>query len=252
MAGEKQLFAPLPLRAMAAELSGLQMRALACVAAHDRMSLAIGKGQGCRASNERMRGMIGCNFARLCTTLSELVELGFLQREKHGRHTIYRVVYTDDDRLLFSDISGRKPVADRLPSGGVTCCQHNSENGQVQLETVSQYITLSVGIDSVETGEDNSSEEARLSPRNARQDVGTSEKVRSVASEVALFERRFRQNWTQFDGSLSKWVEWLSQQHEELFDEDPTTARRAERLADEVENFIGLIAFENQRAPESI
>ena len=97
----KQLFAPIPLRAMKADLSGLRFRVLSCVAAHDRMSRATGKGRGCDASNKRMADAVGCGFARLCATLSELVDKDFLSRERLGRQTIYRVIYSDDDTFYF-------------------------------------------------------------------------------------------------------------------------------------------------------
>lgn len=109
----KQLFAPVPLRAMAMDVSGLEMRILTCVAAHDRMSLVVGKGQGCSASNQRMQQMIGCSYAALCKSLSVLVDAGLLRRELRGRRTIYRVLYTADDMLLFSNASAAR---DLLPN----------------------------------------------------------------------------------------------------------------------------------------
>jgi hypothetical protein len=216
------------------------------------MSLVNGKGQGCRASNERMREMIGSSYGKLCASLSELVGLGLLQRETLGRHTIYRVIYTDEDRCLFGHTKAKPTCDQTVRENGATCDQHTSENASFLPESGSQYIPLNGVRNFVETSEDNSSEEARLSPRNAQQSIGASEKVRSIASEVALFERRFREDWTQFNGSLHKWVDWLTEQHEELFDEDLVTARRAERLADEVHEFIELVAFEHQRDAASI
>lgn len=247
MAGEKQLFAPVPLRAMAAGLSGLQYAVLINVAAHDRLSLPTGKGQGCRASNERMREMIGCSYGKLCAALTDLCELGYLQRETLGRHTIYRVIYTEEDRCLFGHTTGKTTCDQTVQKSTVTCDQHTSDNARNQPESGSQYISLNEGRDFVETREDNSSEEAHLAARIAQQSKNASKKARSIAAEVALFERRFREDWTQFNGNLNKWVDWLTQQHEELFDEDVGTARRAERLANEVHEFIELVAFENNR-----
>jgi hypothetical protein len=151
MPGEKQLFAPLPLRAMRADLSGLQMSVLTCVAAHDRLSLVKGKGQGCRASNERMREMIGCSYGKLCAALSDLTELGFLQREKLGRHTIYRVTYTDEDRCLFGHTTVKATCDRSVQKSAVTCDQHTSENVSFPPESGSQYIPLNGVRDFVET-----------------------------------------------------------------------------------------------------
>lgn len=203
MASDKSLFAPVPLRAMASDLSGLQLRVLICVAAHDRMSLLTGKGQGCRASNERMSTMIGCSYARLCSTLSELTKAGYLQRESLGRHSVYRVIYTDDDRLLFGNVSQRKAPLDRLPSRGVTGCQHTSNNGAIPPETAEQYIPLNGGRYSVETGKENSSEEARLSSRAARQD----EIEPTAGSQLARLERALKADPVSLDHLA--WMEWL-------------------------------------------
>ena len=150
------LFAPVPLRSMALELSGLQMRVLTCVAAHDRMSLAKGKGQGCRASNERMREMIGCSYGKLCASLNELVAVGLLQREKLGRHTVYRVVYNDDDMCLFGHTKA-PAIGDQTGKPDAAIGDHdNSETRRNADEKPLQYIPLNGGRDFVETRERNS------------------------------------------------------------------------------------------------
>lgn len=150
------LFAPVPLRAMAVELSGLQMRVLTCVAAHDRMSLAKGKGQGCRASNDRMREMIGCSYGKLCASLNELVAAGLLQREKIGRHTIYRVIYNDDDVCLFGHTKGPAKGDRTVQSPEATCDHDYSETRRNPDENTPQDIPLNGGRDFVETRERNS------------------------------------------------------------------------------------------------
>ena len=90
---------------MAKDLSGLQLRVLTCVAAHDRMSLVTSKGKGCRARKEWMQAMVGCDRSRLSVALTKLCEHGLLEKEWAGRTTVYKVVYSDQDRLLFRKIS---------------------------------------------------------------------------------------------------------------------------------------------------
>lgn len=185
--GTKQLFAPIPLRAMMLPLSGLQFRVLACVAAHDRMSLVSGKGQGCRASNARMKAMISCSYARLCSTLMELVDLGLLAREKLGRHTIYRVIYNDEDRLLFGNVSlrsvGCQPVGEGVSKG----CNSFDETGGKPPITSGQYIPLNGVRDFVETREESSLERAQFSPiRSATQ----SSLANNIGGQLALLERQ--------------------------------------------------------------
>jgi hypothetical protein len=202
MTGAKQLFAPVPLRAMALDLSGLQLRVLVCVAAHDRMSLVTGKGQGCRASNERMRQMVGCNFSRLCSTLTQLADLGLLEKDRLGRHTVYRVVYTEDDRLLFGNVWGRSIGCQEASQGEPIGCRDFPESDSFPPENGSQYIPLNGRNRFCETGEYNSSEEARLATRvvrevarglkNTRPKAGRSKAARSKSfgERLAILERR--------------------------------------------------------------
>jgi hypothetical protein len=215
------LFAPLPLRAMKDDLSGLELKVLTCVAAHDRMSLITGKGQGCRASNERMSSMVGCNYARLCSTLTKLTKRGYLKQEKLGRHTVYRVIYTDEDRLLFSNVSGSRRRCDRLPDKGATSCQHTSETAVNPPKTASQYIPLNGVRYSVETGEDSSSEAARFDARR----LGRTEFSENVGGELARLEReinagcRIDDAWSDFldvaieheNQSIRQWAFRLSE-----------------------------------------
>jgi hypothetical protein len=141
---------------MAVELSGLQMRVLTCVAAHDRMSLAKGKGQGCRASNDRMREMIGCSYGKLCASLGELEKAGLLQREKLGRHTIYRVIYNDDDICLFGHTKGAAKGDHAVQQPNAIGDHEYSETRGNADENTPQYIPLNGGRDFVETRERNS------------------------------------------------------------------------------------------------
>jgi hypothetical protein len=185
MADEKALFAPVPLRAMSAGLSGLQFSALTCVASHDRLTLVKGKGQGCRASNERMSQMIGCNYARLCSTLSELVDLGFLRREKLGRRTVYRVIYNDFDKLLFSNVLAiaKRAVSARyqLPIG----CRRLIENGGNLPESLSQYIPLNGEIESGKSCDEKQLKAARFPARR----LARKESETAVAAYLATLER---------------------------------------------------------------
>lgn len=262
MSGDKQLFAPVPLRAMAMDLSGLQLRVLICVAAHDRLSLVKGKGQGCRASNKRMSAMVGCHFSRLCSALSQLVDLDLLAREKpYGdkRMTVYRVIYTDEDRLLFGNVS---PAEVKEPENGTIAEGETHEAGEIGCQTASdpaeigcrdfpdfpgfppephsQYIPLNGGRDSVETGEYNSSEEARFTARHAVEElVGCGEQKRlkagrsrmrlaeNVGAQLAMLERALN------DGSnLNKldWYDWIGEHA--VCHENPALNGQAMRLAD--------------------
>lgn len=222
----KQLFAPIPLRAMASELSGLQLRVLTCVASHDRLSLINGKGQGCRASNNRMGAMVGCSFARLCTALTKLVELGFLAREKMGRHTVYRVIYNEDDMLLFGNVSAAMKSYRSANVHHATGCRSNNQSGQNLPKSAAEYISLNEEKNSEESGEDSSSEEARFAARRlAKTGFGD-----NPGGQMARLERAVSV------GEVIECAEWFDHLMDYSLDDDPKVSRRAARLLDELES----------------
>lgn len=161
----RRLFAPVPLRSMAMKMSGLHYRVLICVASHDRMSIVTGKGQGCRAGNLRMMQMVDCSFARLCSTLSILVDLGLLAREQHGRHTNYRVIYSDEDELLFSNVSDHSIGCRTKSSAGSTCSHLKSSSGGKLRKKTPQYIPLNDRINREETAGESSAEDRCFATR---------------------------------------------------------------------------------------
>jgi DNA-binding MarR family transcriptional regulator len=118
---ERIYFAPLPMRAIGdAQLSALDVRVLACLAVHDRMSGVTGKGQGAWASNEKLAGMIGCHYTRLSSSITRLARLGYLEREQHPlnkRLRVYRVLYN----------SGWDTLPNVKESGSHTVCQKASQ-----------------------------------------------------------------------------------------------------------------------------
>lgn len=178
--------------------------------------------------------MVGCSFARLCSTLSELCDLGFLQREKLGRHTVYRVIYTDEDRLLFGNTSGRSIGCRSGNETGITGCQHSSRNGAKPPETASQYIPLNGGIDSDESGEKNSSEEARF----ARGSAGRVAFDDNAGAQMSRFERQWKESPYSFDiDSLQKWSDYCFQVQEAHEVGDPEFGQ-AQRLGTEIEMTI--------------
>lgn len=241
MAAANHLFAPVPLRAMAVELSGLQMRVLTCVAAHDRMSLAKGKGQGCRASNDRMREMIGCSYGKLCASLNELVTEGLLKREKVGRHTIYRVIYNDDDVCLFGHTKGPTKGDRTVQSPDATCDHDYSESRRKAEENTPQYIPLNGGRDFVETKEINSENRrdvavARRSGNDFRDHLPSSFGSLTLPAKLSHLERAWkaidrdpaRMTDADFD-QVTGWLQTLAD-----VDDDENVRQQAARLYEEM------------------
>ncbi len=90
----KNYFAPIPGRANRDDrLSGLHFRVLGTIAGHDRMSR---NGQCCWAGRNTLAELVGCHPSRLSTSISDLIEWGYLEEQRHredGRKKGYRVVY---------------------------------------------------------------------------------------------------------------------------------------------------------------
>ena len=135
-----QTFAPLPARAMADEaLAALDIRVLACLAAHDRFGA---NGIGCYASHLRLSGLVKCHLKSLSRSLRVLAELGYIEASQHPlnkRLRVYRVVYNSDDNAVMKGGIGNEPVTDTDPIGnqpvpedGPIGNQHFQESEQLQ------------------------------------------------------------------------------------------------------------------------
>ena len=164
MAG-KQFFAPVPARAVGdVRLTGLHMKVLAAIAAHDRLSAPRKRGQGCWAGNKRLAEMIGCNYSNLSTALTGLATWGYIERRQNPlnkKRRILFVVYNEQDAAIV----GAKSDSDSLPrdkeSAGIVCPDFQKSSGNQSLGG-GEYIPLKRGIDSAEAGEENSAETALL------------------------------------------------------------------------------------------
>jgi DNA-binding MarR family transcriptional regulator len=117
MGNGKQFFAPVPARAIGdARLTGLHMKVLAAIAAHDRISGPRGNGQGCWAGNRRLAEMIGCNYSNLSTALTQLADWKYIDRRvnpMNRKRRILFVIYSDEDAAFV----GAKPGTNDLPTG---------------------------------------------------------------------------------------------------------------------------------------
>lgn len=103
---DRPQYAPVPLRAIADRgLSGLLLRVLAIVAAHDRLGA---NGAGCFRNQKDLAVILGVDYSRLSGALNELVRLNYLTSERHplnGRQKVWRVVYTAEDRLMMRHVA---------------------------------------------------------------------------------------------------------------------------------------------------
>lgn len=118
-------YAPYPLRALRDQrLTGLHLRVLGVIAAHDRLNK---NGQGCRAGNKRLAELSGCHLKSLSPAIKALAELGYIEADTNPlnrRSRIYTVIYTDEDAESFGF---RKPA--RIARQG--CDQEMPQQGEI-------------------------------------------------------------------------------------------------------------------------
>jgi DNA-binding MarR family transcriptional regulator len=153
MAEAKQIFAPVPARALGDDrLRGLHWKALAAIALHDR----LGKNrQGCWAGNKRLAQLIGCDYSRLSATMSDLATWGYVERKPHPlnkRLRVLFVIYTDDD----ANVIKAKAEGDSLRTGKQSTRNRDADSlhaGQDCAETVCrdfQKVSENQWVDDVE------------------------------------------------------------------------------------------------------
>jgi DNA-binding MarR family transcriptional regulator len=235
--GKARAFYTVPTRAMRDErLSAVDHRTLGCVSIHDGMSQVKGKGAGCYASNQTLAAKVGCDYTTLSKSLSRLQEWGYIIKERQvddRRMTTYRVNFAGDDswqdgQSIVGKTANRSEevvgldASDRPEVVG----EQFSETRRNQPETGEHYIPLKGELDSVETGELNSLEKARLTSRFARRkDDGP-----KVGAELARLERALKSDPLSVD--LVAWIGWIESLIE--VEEDDSLRAWATRLADAV------------------
>lgn len=160
MAEGKPQFAAVPVWALSDDrLTDRDFRILAVVASHDRMSSVRGKGQGAWASHRTMAAQVGggADYTRFSSSMTKLVELGYLRRERlegDARKHTYRVLYTRPDSLPQRKPSDEQTVCssanylppDSLPTGqetGEIVCRDPQLSDGDRNESAAQYISLS-------------------------------------------------------------------------------------------------------------
>jgi hypothetical protein len=250
----KPFSAPLPLRAIYDDrLAGLDIRVLAAVAAHDRMSLFFDSGQaGCWASQGRLAAEVGCNYINLGKSLKKLGELGYLQRTKRtfadkgkdGPLYVYRVLghlYAHDESLSFGkrgESANSRGLSETANNDPEVVCHDPAENDAKSIASPSQYISLSDVRYSTEV-EENTHLKMRVA--DATRGLGSEDQedhVPPLGQSLAVFERQWKADWTQYKGHLPEWRDWLFEKAEFAASEgDAQLAGRARRLGEMVELF---------------
>ena len=249
----KAFSAPLPLRAIYDErLAGLDIRVLAAIAAHDRMSLHREQGMGCTASHGTLAAEIGCNYINLGKSIKKLGDCGYVERHKptfgDNRGHVYRVpaeLYAVAESESFGKRGKTGATASSPRSVGQTAnplfkvvCPDPPKNHAETVTSLEQYISLSDVRYSAEA-----EEHTHLKVRAAEAPRGVpSEYETNVVGKLAQFEREFRRNPAQC-GNLHGWHAWLTGTYDEA--EEPAIQARAMRMIEAIDQHLDLAAWEN-------
>lgn len=242
----KVMFAALPLRAIGdGRLSALDLRVLACVAFHDRMSDARGKGQGAWASNETLAQRVGCHYTNLSTAITRLGKFGYIQREAHPlnkRLRVYRVIYEDSaadslpgDKQSADD--AETIVCDPANAGAEIVCLASRKAAQSQQDDPVEYISLS----DVRYSAKQEIDSAKLRIADATRAASVKRLFRErepIAETCAKFDREWKRDWLQFRGNLDQWLTYFDQASETYADDEaiaPWTRRLAEMIAEKID-----------------
>jgi len=245
---DKAFSAPLPLRALGDQrLSGLDLRTLGVVAAHDRMSLKLGSGRGCDASHETLAAEIGCNYINLGKSIKKLAELGYVECSRQPtdrRSHVYRVpahLYDYSESLSFyqpsaharARASSKQIGQTTKEADGIVC--HDSDETPAKTESSRvQYISQSDETYSVETAKTYSSEEARFAARGlAKIEFGD-----NAGGQMARLERELNARAVIDEQTSDGWDRYLNDVAEN--DACEANRRRAERLMDQVADRLAV------------
>jgi len=234
--------------------SALDFRVLLCVSLHDGMSLLKEKGAGCYASNRTLAAEVGCDYTSLSRSISRLIAWGYVEKERQSddrRMTTLRVRFPEPDS--WPERQPMEPIEapetpeivgrDEQTNAGLVG-REIDENGSNPPWAETHYIPLKGELDSVETGELNSSEEARLTPRSLGRKKWIAD---NDGAKLAIFERAWKAKQLD-DGQLVEFGEWLKLLVDDPNPDDPT-CQRAQRLYYDLDAYLwdhGLGEYQGQ------
>lgn len=234
-----------------ASMTGPHFRVLAAVLFHDRFSLPKEKGKGCNAKNVTIAEETDLSYAVVCRCLSDLVGWGYLTRERIGRETIYRGVYTDRKTIKDCPIQKRRKgdnivtnsAADQAENAaaigddsvirqaeiGDTFGNSADASGSDEKEIKAQYITLRGEIDSPKEGKE-IPYKGRAEAARGFSEWAEATKRLNDGAQLASFERAWQNNPEWFENSRESWAKWLSDLEETYMGVNDAIAYQAQRL----------------------
>ncbi len=229
----KDIFAPIPARAMADEkLTAEHFRVLMVVAAHDRFT---SNGKGCCASHPRLARLAKCHLKSLSRSLKALAERGYIEGLPSPFNKLqraYRVVYNDADRAIMASPIGNNPATYHGPIGNNPAAE-TDPIGNKDFHEPEQNQGLPV--------------HNRFSETEKRFSETVKESSVETASPDGAAEKVLRTNGTEPNGQdsdgqyLGKMQTWLKQHSPRVLNDtelaELTTARdECQRIVDEDED----------------
>jgi DNA-binding MarR family transcriptional regulator len=216
-------------------LTALDHRILGVICLHDGMSRLKGNGAGCYASYKTLAAIVDTDITNFSKGISKLVGAGYISREPQKmdkrRYTLrveYRANVVGEMTNNQNEIVGE-------------AANHNAKVvGEADFETRGNpdnsdayYISLKEELDSVETGEIDSDESARLKR-------GINHESKPETAEVLRrLERDLKNGFNGYpEGTLPNWSAWAYETYEHYFSEDIQIAMWAQRLCGEINHII--------------
>jgi len=253
----KPSFSPMMLEPIRdANLTAPHWRVLASVLFHDRLSLPKEKGKGCNAKNLTIAEETGnLPYAVVCRCLSDLVKWGYLAREKAGRETIYRGVYTERKTIKDCPIPPKRkgdkcvtnPDADSgdfdpaISDDGVIepeiigdeFADFSAPSRSDETENQAQYITLRGVIDTPKEGKENSLKGRTVPARGLAEWREAFDRLPDGA-KVARFEEAWKAHPEWFESERERWARWLFDVADTYQGENNAIWAQAGRLWEEI------------------
>ncbi len=235
-------FGAVPIRAMSdPSLSGLELRALVCIAWHDGFGH---NGLGCTAGVRTIAEELGCDRSRAAAAIGALERGGFIASEPmatDARRRAYRVIYEDEDGLPISNLN-------ELRDGNLS-------------KSVAGLVAIPVATVGIQDAEISSETRPKRGKRENILKIDTP-KVRTASSArarlaeipddethpthglVAPVERILKERSSEIDSeTLASWAAWLENAVDRCDpDDERGLAKRCERVADAIAGELAVRA----------
>lgn len=239
-ASQSKHFAPVPARAMGnVNLSALDLRVLAAIAAHDRFGA---NGVGCFSSRARLAKLVDGHENSVSRSIATLAQQGLIEVKPHpmnGRARVYRVLYTPFDATYMGVKTGNETVTRQPQIGSETVTENtpigNSETPQSVTEiaeSVTETAELPLSLQRVSSLNILNTKGIHSAEANTSRETGPGIGTNAgVAAMLSMIERGIQAGAVRNGGV---WKRYLTDRLADLDMRDPEHAR-SKRLLEAIE-----------------